>query len=215
MINSLHKQFLFHSILFFFTETYDYLNVNANGWVGWDSENATVWENGDLPSSSMPRPAIFGFFDDLNPNNDNGNSNASGDIYYHTNEDRVVVWFDDVVRWEGTAGSGTYNFQIVLYSDGRFKCNYDQMQDMPNGQKQKVAEVKLEKPIKVLFEGVDTDVYYPREKHEMKSDFKDELDELIKEDFAYLHVGQWGKGGYNEDRKNIPLLIKNFINQDA
>ena len=62
-----------------------------------------------------------------NPNNDNGNENASGDIYYHTNDDRVVVWFDDVVRWEGTAGSGTYNFQIVLYSDGTFRCNYDQM----------------------------------------------------------------------------------------
>ena len=54
-----------------------------------------------IPSSSMPRPAIFGFFDDLNPNNDNGNSNASGDIYYHANDERVVVWFDDVARWEG------------------------------------------------------------------------------------------------------------------
>ena len=111
----------------FFSETYDYLQVNANGWVGWNSENETAWENGDIPSTSMPRPAIFGFFDDLNPNNDNGNSNASGDIYYHANDERVVVWFDDVARWEGTAGSGTYDFQIVLYSDGRFKCNYDQM----------------------------------------------------------------------------------------
>ena len=111
----------------FFTDTYNYLEVNANGWVGWDSDNETVWENGEIPSASMPRPAIFGFFDDLNPNNDNGNSNSSGDIYYHANDDRVVVWFDDVVRWEGTAGSGTYNFQIVLYSDGTFRCNYDQM----------------------------------------------------------------------------------------
>ena len=111
----------------FFSETYNYLQVNANGWVGWSSDNETVWENGEIPSASMPFPAIFGFFDDLNPNNDNGNENSSGDIYYHTNDDRVVVWFDDVVRWEGTAGSGTYNFQIVLYSDGTFRCNYDQM----------------------------------------------------------------------------------------
>ena len=29
------------------------------------------------------------------------------------------------------------------------------------------------------------------------------INDLIKEDFAYLHVGQWGKGGYGEDRKNI------------
>jgi len=62
-----------------------------------------------------------------------------------------------------------------------------------------------------LFEGVDTSVYYPMDKHELKSEFTDELNELIKEDFAYLHVGQWGKGNYGEDRKNIPLMIKNFL----
>ena len=120
----------------------------------------------------------------------------------------------DVVSPEFLQGMNKMDLNIVpskFTAETFKKCNYDQMQDMPNGQKQKVAEVKLEKPIKVLFEGVDTDVYYPREKHEMKSDFKDELDELIKEDFAYLHVGQWGKGNYGEDRKNIPLMIKNFI----
>ena len=111
----------------FFSETYNYLNVNANGWVGWDGNNETVWENGDIPSVNMPRPAIFGFFDDLNPNNDNGNSESSGNIYYQSSEDRVVIWFEDVVRWEGSAGSGTYDFQIVLYSDGRFRCNYENM----------------------------------------------------------------------------------------
>ena len=111
----------------FFGETYDYLEVNANGWVGWDGENETVWENGDIPSSGMPRPAIFGYFDDLNPNNENGNSSSSGDVYYHTNEERAVVWFNDVVRWEGSVGTGTYDFQIVLYSNGSFRCNYGQM----------------------------------------------------------------------------------------
>ena len=51
----------------FFNESYTYINVNANGWIGWESENESVWQNGSIPSSSMPRPAIFGFFDDLNP----------------------------------------------------------------------------------------------------------------------------------------------------
>jgi len=111
----------------FFGASYNYLDVNANGWVGWDSANETVWENGSIPSASMPRPAIFGFFDDLNPENNNSNSSASGSIYYHVNDERAVIWFDDVVRWEGEAGSGTYDFQIVLYSDGRFKCSYREM----------------------------------------------------------------------------------------
>ncbi len=111
----------------FFGISYNYLQVNANGWVGWNSPNETVWQNGDIPSSSMPRPAIFGFFDDLNPENDNGNSSASGNIFYDADEERVVVWFDDVVRWEGDAGSGTYDFQFVLHSNGKFQCNYRDM----------------------------------------------------------------------------------------
>jgi len=111
----------------FFGLSYNYLNVNANGWVGWNSENETVWQNGEIPSDAMPRPAIFAFFDDLNPNNDNANSSASGDVYYHVNDDRVVVWFDDVVRWDGDAGSGTYDFQIVLQSNGTISCSYRDM----------------------------------------------------------------------------------------
>ena len=111
----------------FFGISYDYLHVNANGWVGWNSANETLWQNGDIPSASMPRPAIFGFFDDLNPENDNGNSSASGNIYYHVDQDSVVVWFNDVVRWEGDSGGGIYDFQIILFSNGRLKCNYRNM----------------------------------------------------------------------------------------
>ena len=33
----------------------------------------------------------------------------------------------------------------------------------------------------------------------------------IKEDFCFLHVGQWGKGGYGEDRKDISKLDKNIL----
>ena len=120
----------------------------------------------------------------------------------------------DVVSPEFLGGMNRMNLNIVPsnFTARTFqKCSYDKMEDMPDGQKKKVEEIHLQKPIKVLFEGVDTDVYYPMDKYEMKSDFTNELDELIKEDFAYLHVGQWGNGGYGEDRKNIPLMIKNFL----
>ena len=120
----------------------------------------------------------------------------------------------DVVSPEFLAGVNKMNLNIVPshFTANTFKkCNYDKMQDMPDGSKQKVAEIKLDKPIEVLFEGVDTDVYYPMDKYQIKSEFTDELNELIKEDFAYLHVGQWGKGGYGEDRKNISSMIKCFF----
>ena len=120
----------------------------------------------------------------------------------------------DVVSPEFLMGMNLMNLNIVpsRFTARTFqKCNYDQMQDTPDGEKQKIGEIKLEKPIKVLFEGVDTDVYYPMDKYQIKSDFATELDELIKDDFAYLHVGQWTQGNYGEDRKNIPLMIKNFL----
>lgn len=110
----------------FFEESYNFVEVNANGWIGWTSANETVWLNDELPSSTLPRPAIFGFFDDLNPQNDNGNSNSAGEVYYHVNNERAVIWFDGVVRWN-TTDWGEYDFQIVLYSDGAFAINYQAM----------------------------------------------------------------------------------------
>ena len=120
----------------------------------------------------------------------------------------------DVVSPEFLEGINRMNFNIVpskFTADTFNRCTYDKMQDLPNGQKQKAGEIKNEKPIAVLFEGVDTDIYSPKQKHELEKDVYDELNELIKEDFAYLHVGQWGKGGFGEDRKNIGVLIKSFL----
>jgi len=66
--------------------------------------------------------------------------------------------------------------------------------------------IKLEKPIEVLFEGVNTDVYKVLEKNTNKN-----IDlSSIKEEFAYLFVGHWIAGDMGEDRKNVGLLVKAF-----
>tara|TARA_A100001011_G_scaffold344705_1_gene379894 strand:+ start:1473 stop:2837 length:1365 start_codon:yes stop_codon:yes gene_type:complete len=120
----------------------------------------------------------------------------------------------NVVSPEFLAGMNNMDFNIVPsnFTANTFKnCTYDQMQDMPDGSKQKTGVVNLQKPISVLFEGVDTDVYKPLNQNEIDSEFTNDLTDLVKEDFAYLHVGQWTKGKYGEDRKNIPLLIKCFL----
>jgi glycosyltransferase involved in cell wall biosynthesis len=66
--------------------------------------------------------------------------------------------------------------------------------------------IKLEKPVEVLFEGVNTDVYKVLEKNTNKN-----IDlSSIKEDFAYLFVGHWIAGDMGEDRKNVGLLVKAF-----
>ena len=66
-----------------------------------------------------------------------------------------------------------------------------------------VKQHRIEKPIKVLFEGVDTEIYNNR----IDTNFN--LD--IKEDFAYLFVGHWLKGNIGQDRKDIGMLIKCFV----
>jgi len=70
--------------------------------------------------------------------------------------------------------------------------------------KQVVGKVKLEKPIEVLFEGLDLDKYNknPQDSGLLKN---------IKEDFCFLYTGHWLPGSFGEDRKNTALLIKTFL----
>ena len=86
---------------------------------------------------------------------------------------------------------------------------YEKMQQMPDGQQQKIGELKLEKPMEVLFEGADDNIYTP-----IKNASLDLVDD-IKEDFCFLHVGQWTQGGYGEDRKDIAKLVKVFYESFA
>jgi glycosyltransferase involved in cell wall biosynthesis len=62
-------------------------------------------------------------------------------------------------------------------------------------------------PIEVIFEGIDTNIY----KHLDKSNVKVGNLDQIPEDFCYLFVGHWLPGDLGEDRKNVGLLIKAFI----
>jgi hypothetical protein len=81
---------------------------------------------------------------------------------------------------------------------------YEKMQKLPDGKQQKIGELKLEKPIEVLFEGTDENIYKPLTKNEMDSEFFDMLNEKVPEKFAFLFLGQWTKGGYGEDRSRFP-----------
>ena len=92
---------------------------------------------------------------------------------------------------------------------------YEKVENLPNGQQQKVGELKLEKPMEVLFEGVDDTVYKPLKVDKMDNDFLLKMDNLITEKFAFLHVGQWGQGNYGEDRKDIGRTIKIFYESFA
>ena len=67
-----------------------------------------------------------------------------------------------------------------------------------------VNTIKLQKPMEVLFEGLDTDDYF---KNPEKSNMLSE----INESFCFLFTGHWLPGNFGEDRKNVALLIKTFL----
>jgi hypothetical protein len=72
--------------------------------------------------------------------------------------------------------------------------------------KQTLGEIKLIKPIEVVFEGANLDVYKPLKSSEVKNINLDS----IKENFCYLFVGHWMQGDFGHDRKNVSLLVKAF-----
>jgi hypothetical protein len=75
-----------------------------------------------------------------------------------------------------------------------------QQKDQETGQI--VGEIKVGKPIEVLLEGVDTEIF-------SKGSGKDVLAN-VKEDFNFLIVGHWLKGSLGQDRKDIGMAIKTF-----
>ena len=69
---------------------------------------------------------------------------------------------------------------------------------------QPIGDLKNEKPIEVLFEGLDLDKYNKKLQDS-------ELLKDIKENFCFLYTGHWLPGKFGEDRKNTGLMIKTFL----
>ena len=102
---------------------YNQLFINPNGWVGFDSDN-DAWDNTAIPSNTINGAAIFALWDDLNPVNEECNQYCAGNVYYHSNSERFVIWFDQVAHWWTNFENTYYDFQIVLYPSGKIDLNY-------------------------------------------------------------------------------------------
>ena len=107
-------------------------------------------------------------------------------------------WIEGCNRMNATFVSSTHA-KTVLQSTS-FRKN-----DAPG------VEVRLEKPVEVLFEGVDLNKYFHIPDEDLaETDLVLDLDE-IKEDFCFLYVGHWLQGDLGEDRKNTGKMIQVFL----
>ena len=71
-----------------------------------------------------------------------------------------------------------------------------------------MGKLELNKPIEVLFEGIDLKVYDNKAKSEPRID---EIMKDVDESFCFLFVGHWLKGDFQEDRKNVGGMIRVFL----
>ena len=109
---------------------------------------------------------------------------------------------------EWIEGLNRMNFNIVPSSFSK-KIFQDTVYDkMDENTKQKVGELKVEKPIEVLFEGVDTNIF--KKTSEFSEDFVNEM-KNIKESFVFLYTGHWLQGKLGQDRKDTGMLVKTFL----
>lgn len=67
---------------------------------------------------------------------------------------------------------------------------------------QKIRDISITKPIEVLFEGVDMDIFGKKQESDVLKE--------IETDFNFLFVGHWLSGDLGQDRKDVGMMIKTF-----
>ena len=78
-----------------------------------------------------------------------------------------------------------------------------------NSQTQQVEGViQLTAPVEVLFEGANLDIYKKLDKVDGEVNV---VLSSIKEEFNYLFVGHWLQGELGQDRKDVGMMIKTFL----
>jgi len=106
---------------------------------------------------------------------------------------------------------GCNRMDLVLTSSEHgkkvFESSTFEIRDKNTNNKQ--GDLALNKPVEVLFEGVDVKKY---KKVSMPQDSRlvDKLNS-IKESFCFLIVGHWLQGDFAQDRKNMGLTIERFL----
>ena len=107
-------------------------------------------------------------------------------------------WIDGCNRMDLTLTSSNHAKQVLLHTSYADKTN-------------PTKQVSVQKPVEVLFEGVDLNKYFfIKDEELLETDLVLDLDE-IEEDFCFLYVGHWLQGELGEDRKNTGKMLQIFL----
>tara|TARA_R110000764_G_scaffold74269_1_gene150843 strand:- start:671 stop:1981 length:1311 start_codon:yes stop_codon:yes gene_type:complete len=101
-------------------------------------------------------------------------------------------------------GSNKMDLNLVSSKHSKDIALATQFEKKDKQTNQTVSVIKLEKPIEILFEGLDLNKYYKKPQNS-------ELLKDVKEDFCFLFTGHWLPGNFGEDRKDVATLIHTFL----
>jgi len=108
-------------------------------------------------------------------------------------------WIEGVNRMNLTLVSSEHAKKVFVESNFEVRNQANQV----------AGNIKLEKPVEVLFEGVNLEKYFHKAELQ-QTELVQSLD-TIKESFCYLFVGHWMHGEIGHDRKNVSYMIKTFL----
>ena len=106
-------------------------------------------------------------------------------------------------------GLNRMNLNLVS-SEHAKKVFQDSKFEKRNSQTQQIESViELTSPVEVLFEGANLDIY--KKLDTVEGEVVEVINDLIKEDFNFLFVGHWLQGELGQDRKDVGMLVKTFL----
>jgi glycosyltransferase involved in cell wall biosynthesis len=102
-------------------------------------------------------------------------------------------WVDGCNRMDHIITTSTFSRDVLL------QTVYNETE---NNTGKLIKQYRIEKPISVLFEGADTNIYNNKYSG---------IDLDIESEFSYIFVGHWLKGDLGQDRKDVGMMIKCFV----
>ena len=107
-------------------------------------------------------------------------------------------WIEGVNRMDLTILTSEFSKQ------GFETTTYDKLD---KNTQQNIGSLQVQKPMEVLFEGADPEIYKETKDISPKLDKKFSK---INNDFCFLFVGHWLNGNLGEDRKDVGMMLKVF-----
>jgi len=109
-------------------------------------------------------------------------------------------WVDGINRMDITLVSSEHAKKVFKGSS---------FEEKNNQTGQVVRKLAIEKPVEVLFEGLNTEIY--KKLDTVEGEVNETLNDIVDEEFNFLFVGHWLQGEVGQDRKDVDMLIKTFL----